>query len=216
MSHPGAPRASAENTEVLALIDAAGPKGMTTAEIAKSTGLDLERIQNFIKRMRASRKVAPILKPGTRDQRYVTTRSFGVHLEASGLFTNLPPRTTTVTVIKSTGPRNSTVSPERLAIEDVLAAATAPLSVEMICLVSDVDIHKTRAILTRMRHDGMATNLGERVAMWQRTGARVPKVEREQRVCNGNQPAMPVGYLSSMNPVRPGADDHLKYQSRGF
>jgi hypothetical protein len=216
MKHNPATRASDENIAVLAIIEAAGPKGITTAEIGKMTGYESSRIYDFIKRMRASRKVAPILKPGVMNQRYVTIRHFGVHLEASGLFTNLPPRTTSVTVIKSTGPRNSTVSPERLAIEAVLAAATAPLSVEMICLVSDVDIHKTRAILTRMRHDGMATNLGERVAMWQRTGARVPKVEREQRVCNGNQPAMPAGYLSSMNPVRPGADDHLKYQSRGF
>jgi hypothetical protein len=62
----------------------------------------------------------------------------------------------------------------------------------------------------------MATNLGEKSSMWQRTGARVPKEERAKRVCNGNQPAMPAGYLSSMNPVRPGAEDHLKYQSRGF
>jgi hypothetical protein len=78
-----------------------------------------------------------------------------------------------------------------------------------------VDIRKTRAILSRLQHDGMAKTTGGRLALWESTGTIVQAV-REKRVCNGNQPDMPRGYLSSMNPVRPGADDHLKYQSRGF
>jgi len=82
-------------------------------------------------------------------------------------------------------------------------------------MMADVDPPKTREILSRMQQDGTARNTGGRLALWSATG-KVAQTVREKRVCNGNQPEMPKGYLSSMNPVRPGADDHLQYQSRGF
>jgi hypothetical protein len=210
-----APKAGPSNLAVLAIVEASGKRGVSTGEIVAKTGLTQARVENYLKGQRTSRKISPILPPGSRNQRYVSASHFAAMMAAAGTFRKLPERSTSVTIIRKTGARNFTLSPERVAIESVLSSAVEPITVETISLVADVDIRKTRAILSRLHHDGMAKTTGGRLALWESTGTIVQTV-REKRVCNGNQPDMPRGFLSSMNPVRPGAEDHLKYQSRGF
>jgi hypothetical protein len=208
-----APKAGPENKAVLALIEASGTKGIGTKEILEKTGYKMSSVESYIKAQRTGRKIAMALPPGSQNQRYVSAANYAKLM--SGNFRKIPPRSTSVTIIKTTGARNSTVSKERLAIEGVLKAAIEPVPVDLIAMMADVDPPKTREILSRMQQDGTARNTGGRLALWSATG-KVAQTVREKRVCNGNQPDMPTGYLSSMNPVRPGAEDHLKYQSRGF
>jgi hypothetical protein len=208
-NHMSQSKAGPENQAVLALIDAAGTKGIGTEEIVKKTGYKMRSIESYIKAQRIGRKIAMALPPGSRDQRYVSAANYAKLM--GGTFKNLPPPTTSVTIIKTAGARNSTISRERLSIEGVLDAALKPIPVELISMLADVAPPKVREILQRMLHDGSAKTSGGRDALWQATG-KAAQIVRAPRVCNASMPTMREGLYPQ--PARADASDHLQIMSR--
>jgi hypothetical protein len=110
--------------------------------------------------------------------------------------------------ISRMGERSANISPDRLAIEKVLAAATGPLQRGVIAEKVGINGNRCANILQRMARDNKAriTNTG-----WISFDYN-PKdrIQRELRVCNGSAPNGDIDYWkrymsSTMSHVRAGA-----------
>ena len=115
--------------------------------------------------------------------------------------------------------RNATISKARLIIEHLLQTSKKPMGRRALAEAAGITTNKAGGILNNLLHEGRITHAGRDedgllVYHWRRAEAK-PKTHPERHI---PQPAKPGDLMTwAMHPpVRPGADDHRQYKSRGF
>lgn len=130
---------------------------------------------------------------------------------------NLPMRSDSVTIITRAQPRNHSISPDRLLLEQALTDATEPMRTEALAKITQLAEKRVRQLLQSLRQDGFAANVGgTNDPRWRACShsAAAKKTQRTERFANGNQPSAPASCLPAMSCARPGADDHRLIPSR--
>lgn len=129
---------------------------------------------------------------------------------------NLPQRGTTVLAYTGAQERNVNLSPERKAIEKLIAKARAPLTTAEIAEAVGVDRTKATRYLQNMLRQGQVTyalcTVTKRRLYEPATQAKKAAAAAPLRYCNSTQPKL--ASLPSMQPARAGAMDHLHIKSR--
>jgi hypothetical protein len=209
---------SLARTAIFDHITAQGATGATHLTTCAATGLDVETVRVHIKNMLRCGDVFGGKEPGSRPQVYLLPDHLLAYQNAQATpatqrTPNLPPRTTTVTVIKTAQQRSGNLSPERVRIERLLAQATTPLTPLEVAQGAGLQKKHSNRILQGMRHEGRAVNVGVgKEALWRAAGAAPAPAHREPRVCNASQPTM--RHSLSLQPARADALQHLEIKSR--
>lgn len=121
--------------------------------------------------------------------------------------------------ISSITGRSANLSPERIAIEKILAEATGPLQRGFIAEKVGISGDKCKSLLQRIARDHRVTCTS---AGWVRTTPNAPReTATVQRVCNGSQPNGDLNYWRQhmqdhRAPARAGAGDAFGLPSRGI
>jgi len=195
-----------------------GATGATHLTTCVATGLDVETVRVHIKNMLRCGDVYAGKDPGSRPQVYLLPDHLLAYQSAQATpatqrTPNLPPRTTSVMVIKTAQRRSGNLSPERVRVERLLAQATTPLTPLEVAQGTGLHKKQSNRILQDLRYQGGAVNVGVgKESLWRAAGAAPAPTNREPRVCNANQPTMRHGLCPQ--PARADALDHLQIKSR--
>lgn len=121
--------------------------------------------------------------------------------------------------ISRMGGRSANLSPERIAIEKILAEATGPLQRGIIAAKVGITGDRCKSILQRIARDHMATCTS---TGWVRTTPKATgHTTTVRRVCNGSAPNGDTAYWrqhmqAHRAPARAGAGDAFGLPSRGI
>lgn len=184
--------------QIYEAIKQAGAGGISIAQIAEQLKVDQRRIQYLAKSMVDRCKIERLNPPKARLQLFVI---------ATGK-PNLPERTRDLAAITKAQPRNVTLSPERIQIEELLKTAHQAMRVVTISDKTGINRNQVRIILSRLAHDGIATNVGtSKETIWRAT--KKIKAAQESALarsisyhCAGTMPHAKPGDLPRMECVR--------------
>ena len=170
--------------QIFEVVKQAGPAGIAPPQIAEKLGVEQRRLGYLVKQMADRCLLERLNPPRARPQLFVV----------AGRRQNLPPRSDSVTVINKAQPRNVSVSPERLRIENLLQAATVGLRPLSISKKTGVTLDSVRKIMWRLQRDRLATNVGSsKESIWRATGkikaaSDSARAMSERHHCNGTMP----------------------------
>lgn len=234
---------SPERREVLRVITAAGPAGLTRAQVVAATALPAKTVAMFMRNLTAAGDTfAGQRTPETgRYHPYVAAEHYGAHCKLNGLpvppelagilaeraehraaaqrAPNLPGRGHSVTAIKKAPtPLPVMGSPHRAAVIKALAAAPAPLTTGQLAMAAAVTINTTRRVLDALLREGRAQNVGTPLRrLWAKAtpGQRpASRTYGNLRVCNSSMPTMDARHMPTMTCARADAEQHLAAPSR--
>jgi hypothetical protein len=205
-----------EHLAILKYIIAAGAKGATTDQITNHMGMARENVRGQLRQMQKYKKIKGMV-PGASDQPWVALQHVDDYRRANGL-PNLPPPSTTVMAVTKAQPRNSQLSPDRIALEQALLDAEAPMSPVELAKAAGLEPKRAGQLLQSLAHCSFASNVGTskrpqwRASVYIQAAAKAASAKSATRVCNASMPTMRHGLC--MAPARADALQHLEIMSR--
>jgi len=200
---------------ILPLIQRQGSTGMRIAAITETAGISPVTARRLLHILLDAGQIKSVRTGNAVD--YIATEHYVPKLVIQKGPPGRPRHD--IAKISRSGGRSANLSPARVAIEAILAAATGPLQRGIIAAQVGISGDKCKSILQRIARDNMVTCTS---TGWVRTVRKEPsQTAAVHRVCNGSMANGDADYWrqhmqAHRVPARAGAGDAFGLPSRGI
>lgn len=184
--------------KILAVVKKAGVSGISPVEIAEKLKEDKRSIGYLTRNLAKIGKLKRLNEPSTRPQLFASI----------GKKQRMPPKADSITIITKAQPRNTTVKPERLKVEELLNSAMMPMTIITMVEKTELDKNVIRKIMWRLQQDGIAANVGDKKEALYKATAKIKASKKSEvaktdgYVCNGTMPYAKFGDIPRMECAR--------------